>query len=426
MKHEDWYGCYAGGWQAAPLVPEAYAHPAKVSFTLADRIYRHMLAGGWLEPGDVVVDPFGGVGGFAFHAALYGMHWQGVELEQKFVDLGNQNLALWRDRYAPHFPNYGTARLVQGDSRRLVDVVTGAGGVVSSPPFQGVMQNSVERSGLEAFGKPSHVSKQNYDYGTTPGQLGAMPAGAVVTSPPYAQALSAQTDGIDWTKGKDGRDFSVEPGQAIRLHMSKHYGSTPGQLGAMPAGDAAAVVTSPPYSETRIDGNGDEGASGLRDENGDYLRGAEGWAKRKELGARYGQTAGNLGNLPAGVVTPSDDQPSTFWEAAATIVAQCYAILRPGGYAAFVTGDFVRNKQRVPFGEQWLALCESVGFEPVLWAVAHKEEYQGTQTALFGEDVELTKTKVSFFRRLANRNNPDAAITNEDVLFVRKPQSPRC
>jgi len=364
MKHDDWYGCYSGGWQAAPLVPEAYAHPAKVSFTLADRIYRHMLAGGWLEPGDVVVDPFGGVGGFAFHAALYGMHWQGVELEQKFVDLGNQNLALWRDRYAPHFPNYGTATLVQGDSRRLVDVVTGAGGVVSSPPFQGVMQNSVERSGLEAFGKPSHVSKQNYDYGSTPGQLGAMPAGA--------------------------------------------------------------VVTSPPYSETRIDGNGDEGASGLRDENGDYLRGAEGWAKRKELGARYGQTAGNLGNLPAGVVTPSDDQPSTFWEAAATIVAQCYAILRPGGYAAFVTGDFVRNKQRVPFGEQWLALCESVGFEPVLWAVAHKEEYQGTQTALFGEDVELTKTKVSFFRRLANRNNPDAAITNEDVLFVRKPQSPRC
>ncbi len=404
MKHEDWYGCYAGGWQAAPLVPEAYAHPAKVSFTLADRIYRHMLAGGWLEPGDVVVDPFGGVGGFAFHAALYGMHWQGVELEQKFVDLGNQNLALWRDRYAPHFPNYGTARLVQGDSRRLVDVVTGAGGVVSSPPFQGVMQNSVERSGLEAFGKPSHVSKQNYDYGTTPGQLGAMPAGA--------------------------------------------------------------VVTSPPYSETRIDGNGDEGASGLRDENGDYLRGAEGWAKRKELGARYGQTAGNLGNLPAGVVTsppyaasevasraPSgadvdarkekranddwsgygetpgnigNNTGDTFWSGGATIVAQCYAILRPGGYAAFVTGDFVRNKQRVPFGEQWLALCESVGFEPVLWATAHKEEYQGTQTSMFGEDVELTKTKVSFFRRLANRNNPDAAITNEDVLFVRKPQSPRC
>lgn len=129
-------------------------------------------------------------------------------------------------------------------------------------------------------------------------------------------------------------------------------------------------------------------------------------------------------NTPPGNI--GNNTGDTFWSGGATIVAQCYAILRPGGYAAFVTGDFVRNKQRVPFGEQWLALCESVGFEPVLWAVAHKEEYQGTQTSMFGEDVELTKTKVSFFRRLANRNNPDAAITNEDVLFVRKPQSPRC
>jgi len=180
------------------------------------------------------------------------------------------------------------------------------------------------------------------------------------------------------------------------------YGSTPGQLGAMPAG---AVVTSPPFQESI--GN-DKRVGNAATYTGHRVD-------------TYAPSAGNLGNLPAGVVTPSDDQPSTFWEAAATIVAQCYAILRPGGYAAFVTGDFVRNKQRVPFGEQWLALCESVGFEPVLWATAHKEEYQGTQTSMFGDDVELTKTKVSFFRRLANRNNPDAAITNEDVLFVRKP-----
>ncbi len=208
MKHEDWYGCYAGGWQAAPLVPEAYAHPAKVSFTLADRIYRHMLAGGWLEPGDVVVDPFGGVGGFAFHAALYGMHWQGVELEQKFVDLGNQNLDLWRDRYAPHFPNYGTASLVQGDSRRLVDVVTGAGGVVSSPPYAESVKGDMGSSWAEDDKrKPTSEHARTYsdmrlgksamgDYGSTPGQLGAMPAGAVVTSPPYADALSTQDHGI--------------------------------------------------------------------------------------------------------------------------------------------------------------------------------------------------------------------------------------
>ena len=89
MQKLEWNGCYDNGWQSAPLVAEAYAHPAKISFGLAERIYRHMLAEGWLEHGARVIDPFGGIGGCAFHAALYGMHWTGVELEPKFVDLAN-------------------------------------------------------------------------------------------------------------------------------------------------------------------------------------------------------------------------------------------------------------------------------------------------------------------------------------------------
>lgn len=55
MEKLSWYGCYDGGWQAAPLVAEAYAHPAKISFGLAERIYRHMLAEGWLHGGGNVV-----------------------------------------------------------------------------------------------------------------------------------------------------------------------------------------------------------------------------------------------------------------------------------------------------------------------------------------------------------------------------------
>jgi hypothetical protein len=40
---------------------------------------------------------------------------------------------------------------------------------------------------------------------------------------------------------------------------------------------------------------------------------------------------------------------------------------------------------------------------------------------MFGEDVDLTIDRVSFFRRLANKNNPDNAILNEDCIIVRKP-----
>jgi hypothetical protein len=89
--------------------------------------------------------------------------------------------------------------------------------------------------------------------------------------------------------------------------------------------------------------------------------------------------------------------------------------------AAWVTGDFVRNGQRVPFGEQWLALCEAVGFEPLAWAVAWKTEHKGTQLDIFGNAHEKRVDRVSFFRQLANKRNPEAAILNEDVVFVRKP-----
>lgn len=407
MNKLDWYGCYDGSWQSAPLVPDAYAHPAKIPFALAERIYRHMLAEGWLAPGDVVLDPFGGIAGTSFHACLYGCHWLGVELEQKFVDLGQQNIALWNTRYAPHFPAWGAAQLVQGDSRRLLEVVSEAGAAVSSPPYNLPMSHdhNGSRGGLR---------------GTTPS----------------------------------------EPGAFVK------YGCTPGQLGAMPAG---AIVSSPPYAQARIDGNGDEGSSALRDEDGAYLRGAEGWQQRKALGSRYGETSGNLANLPAdGVVSSppyadalsSGEGPGarydfkshspgnaikqttdanygaspenlgngngdTFWSAARTIVEQCYTALRPGAYAAWVTGDYVRDKQRVLFGEQWLALCEAVGFEAVAWAVAWKSKHHGNQLDIFGHAIELRKDKVSFFRRLANERNPEAAIRNEDVIFVRKPQWPQ-
>ena len=58
---DEWHGCYKRGW-GRELVPEAFAHPAKVSFSLAERIYAHMAAEGWIEPGMTVVDPFGGIG----------------------------------------------------------------------------------------------------------------------------------------------------------------------------------------------------------------------------------------------------------------------------------------------------------------------------------------------------------------------------
>jgi hypothetical protein len=127
--------------------------------------------------------------------------------------------------------------------------------------------------------------------------------------------------------------------------------------------------------------------------------------------AEYGENPANIGN----------DTGATFWQAAADIVAQTYAALKPVAYAAWVCGDYVRDGERVYFGRQWLELCEATGFEPVEWATAWKTEYKGHQLDIFGNSHEKRIDRVSFFRRLANERNPDAAILNEDVTIVRKP-----
>ena len=49
----QWHGCYEGGWNGL-IVPEAFAHPAKMAYGLVNRIYDHAFEQGWLSEGDTV------------------------------------------------------------------------------------------------------------------------------------------------------------------------------------------------------------------------------------------------------------------------------------------------------------------------------------------------------------------------------------
>jgi len=162
-----------------------------------------------------------------------------------------------------------------------------------------------------------------------------------------------------------------------------------------------ASVSSPPFMESNVNIGAVGDTPGMRQQI----------HNSQPRPDSYGQTPGQLGS----------ENSNNFWQAARAIVEQVYAVLKPGGAAAFVTGDFVRRGERVEFGRQWLELCEAVGFEPYAWAVAWKTEYKGTQLDIFGGEVERRVDRVSFFRRLANERNPEAAVLNEDVIIVRKP-----
>lgn len=406
MTKIEWHGLYSESW-GNDLVPEAYVHPAKYSRGLIRQIYRYMLAEGMIAPGDVIGDPFGGQAGGALDAMRFGLHWRGVELEPRFIELGSQNIELWNGRYAPHFERWGTAALVQGDSRNFAEIVGGVACVVSSPPYADAINN--EKNGInwqkakkDYPGRVVHDDREkmfqrHHDdrkYGTTKGQLGSMKEGsldAAISSPPYGDTIeNGDGPGARW-------DFAAHR-NGDKISSAASYGTSAGQVGRLDG-----CVTSPPF-EAQQSGGG-LALPGARHNDGHKFGDNHGYQQQAE-------SDGNLAN----------DTGDTFWTASRVIVEQVYLALKPGGYVAWVTGDFVRKGKRVHFGQQWLALCEAVGFEAVAWAVAWKTEHHGVQRGIFG-DVEKRKDRVSFFRRLANEKNPDAAILNEDVIFMQKPLS---
>lgn len=220
----DWYGLYRERW-GDDIVPDAYAHPAKFARGLIRRIYAHLLERGYLQPGDTVLDPFGGVALGGLDAMLNGLHWIGNELEGKFVDLGQQNIEHWIKRYQWLWADrWGSAVLLQGDSRHLGQVLAEAGGLVSSPPFgEGETRDRAPVQAGEVADCITRAYTQDRQ-GTTPGNLAHMKA--VISSPPYLNKALGDGEGPGAAGERHGRQTSTEKAWTA----GKEYGDTEGQL----------------------------------------------------------------------------------------------------------------------------------------------------------------------------------------------------
>ena len=354
---DTWEGCYPSQWKGL-MVDEAICHPAKISSKLAKRIYDHMREEGWIPEGSIIIDIFAGVAGFALDAMRLGLRWRGVELETKFVDLGNQNITAWNARFST-MPHWGEAVLIQGDSRNLAQVLGGADGCISSPP-----------------------------YGKTP--------------------VVSFTDDIERLREAGySPEKILTPGRRAHGNLGEmeHYGVTPGQLGAMKADgfDAAVraqgVVSSPPFEKAQTGGGIAVRGYGDGDMVGD----------RTYTPMTQGITEGQLGNSTG----------DNFWAAARIIVEQVYQVLAPGGYAVWVLKAFVKNKAIVDFPGQWRQLCEAVGFETLHEHHASLVKEKGTHYLLDGGKIHKTTKNASFFRRLAeSKGSPE--INWETVLCMQK------
>lgn len=418
-----WDGCYDDSWRTL-IVDEAYQHPAKMARGLVARIFDYLFEKGYLRPGETVCDPFGGIGSTGIEAASRGVRAVCVELEGRFVSLGERNFELHRatwDQFGDPQPV-----ILQGDSRELRRVlannwcwgpISGAADcVVGSPPFCEQQSGGGIAAALQgtsdyktSVSRSTGSRNQGYNnQGQTPGQLGAMPAGdvdAVVGSPPYAGSLKGDNSSTE--TASESRDKRQTPGGSLgQSQRHQGYGGRE-NLGNMPEGDVDCILSSPPYEGAVGCGGGR--ATNARKGKLETFRFPDGsQVGRSDLAAAYGDTEGNIGN----------EQGDTFWQAAAQIVAECYAILKPSGVAVFVCKDFIRKGKRVPFSDQWQALCERCGFSLVERIRASLVKEDRAPSLFGGEDVR-TKERKSFFRRLAEAKG-SPRIDWEDVVVVKK------
>ena len=465
---DDWLRLYGESWKNE-ITPEAFTHPAKFSRALIRRIYQHCIDERWLSKGDDVLDCFGGVALGGLDAVRLGLNWTGVELEQRFVDLGNANIALWNKRYGKSFSTWGTARLLQGDSRNILSVIgEGVESIVTSPPYIDSMEH---RGGIDS-GKSQHTGGPNSQmnrsdtrYGTTDGQLGSAAEGdfhQVISSPPFQGQSS---DGGWQMLGKYAEQGKLTVGQVNgdpnKLYPSwskerdTSYGHSDGQMADMQNGNFEQVISSPPFLQTSggtnvtstegplrdarlierhaagnaAAGYGEaEGLSDLREGNFEQIVSSPPYGNITDTGGKdglafygTGLTRGQPSFAPySGSPENLGNAGDTFWSASKLIVSQCYAALSPNGHACWIVKDFVRKGERVPFCDMWRQLCESVGFvtlhEHRCWVVDDK----GTQMAMDGKDRRYVTEKKSFFRRLAEKKG-SPRIDFEVVICMVKP-----
>lgn len=464
IRFSVWQNCYDLQWSGF-ITKEAFAHPAKFSRGLIERIYDYCLAQGYLRPGDLVGDPFGGIGTGGITAAYRGLRWVGCELEPRFVDLARGNFQL-------HYPKllaFGKPLpvIVQGDSRKfhLQCGIERVNGMVTSPPYADSI--SARESGIDwskgidgrDFTKEARHKElrkpMGLEYGTASAQIGALRYGefsAAITSPPYGD-IAAGAGGLNSKPARRAGQQCGRKGGGSQA-ADQRYGRSEGQISQLKGGRMDAAITSPPYAKS-LRGQQDGIDWDKAKQNGEF---GQGHGKGRSCHADYGTRPEQIASLPAGrldgaVTSPpfedrnacsdpkyrsnrkngggtihheygnaegqiGNDSKETYWEAMRAVYGSCFLAIKPGGVLVVVVKDYVAKKQRVCLCDDTCRLLEFCGFVIVERVQALLVRSVVRADLFVGETTKTTSRK-SFFRRLAeSKGSP--AIDFEEVIIARK------
>jgi hypothetical protein len=284
----DWFGCYDVP-RTELFTRDSNRHPAKMAVGLCFRIIEHGERMGYWQKGDLLLDPMCGIGTTLVCGLVSGYSVRGVELEEHFWLLCNQNMGHVSRWIWPGC----TWRVERGDARYLPALLLdhGAGpatGGITSPPYGGRDDHGADPHpekmdgpgtmfrGYDATVSSAPYTNEGLGHGpdTHPERTHSpQPANSYaggITSPPYADrglpsmvraeirqlakagkwdeaiALMREVDREDCQKGNRRAPHSDE---YLRIAIEQAIEREQGGYGARaPSG----VVSSPPYSDQSV------------------------------------------------------------------------------------------------------------------------------------------------------------------------------
>jgi hypothetical protein len=372
-----WHGCYGSEGKYKKFVtPESYAHPAKCSFLLLDKIFQHLKKLGLLHEDSVVCDFLAGTGRTNIMAALNGYNTIAVELEPHFVKMIEGN----RNRYQHLTGKSDGWEIIQGDARNLSQILQGGCVGVVSPPYSDAIAPRGGECLLERVGISTKTARR---YSNSQRQIGNLPDKSLVgiTSPPY-------TD-IGHIAG-DNANTELNP---KRLEMQRRYTETmrsEGNIQKLP--DKGLVgITSPPY----------EDAMGIKHTDCDSSKKLY---EEKHWNTKYSTNRENIGAVGG----------ETYLEAMLKVYREAYlAGISP---LVTITKNPTRNFKLRRLDIDTVKLLMMAGYEIIDYhrAVLFEEKQQLTLT---GDIVKIPKGRLGFFKRLSyNKGNVTAKW--EDVIIA--------
>lgn len=400
----SWTGCYEDNWDGI-ICPEAFAHPAKMARGLLTRILAHGFERGYWRRGDVIGDPFGGVGTTGLLVASKGMRCVSVELEPRFVRMATSwhcpGVAAdeWL-RFRHRWPRSPMWSLLCPACQQGPPPYRGDGRIPRVEPHAYVGNYELHRQVWERCGDPLPVIVQGDSRNFAEiirGQLAAC-----VTSPPYATGDTAGPESLARRKDSSAAAMLKAQGWGVGGQVSE------GNVASLPAGNVGAVITSPPYADSA--GNGTHGID---------------WTKHKQRTGEPSTTvspgsfgvANGYGTAPGQVGITSGE---SYWSAMRTIYGQVFQALKSGGVLCCVLKNYVAKKRVVPLTDQTAALLQHLGFRVVTRVRAMLVKETRGADLFGGQWVEKVGRK-SFFRRLYEKKYPENAIDWEDVIIAQKP-----